>query len=105
MAADLIMAAINKKDHVTSTTYHEYAKVKPESFSSLGQTYMLRTDKSVSMPQEGIISGIQVDHIHAYFTKQLKSQELRDLIQQLEIRGVQVLSCLVMEQEDLSVNR
>ena len=105
VAADLIMAAINKKDHVTSTTYHEYAKVKPESFSSLGQTYMLRTDKSVSMPQEGIISGIQVDHIHAYFTKQLKSQELRDLIQQLEIRGVQVLSCLVMEQEDLSVNR
>ena len=105
VAADLIMAAINKKDQVTSTTYHEYKKIKPESYSSLGQSYMLRTNKSVAMPQEGIISAIQVGEIHAYFTKQMKSQELRDLIQQLEVRGIQVLSCLAMEQEDAGVNR
>lgn len=105
VAADLIMAAINKKDGVTSTTYHEYKKIKPESYSSLGQSYMLRTDQVVLMPQEGIISGIQVGEIHAYFTKQMKSQELRDLIQQLEIRGISVLNCLVMEQEDPGVNR
>ena len=66
---------------------------------------MLRTDKPVAMPQEGIISAIQVGEILAYFTKQMKSQELRDLIQQLEVRGIQVLNCLAMEQEDTGVNR
>lgn len=112
VAADLIMAAINKKDDVTSTTYHEYKKVKPESYSSLGQSYMLRTDQMVSMPQEGIISGIQVDNsnnsdsaIHAYFTKPMKSQELRDLIQQLEVRKIHVLNCIVVEQEEQGTNR
>ena len=99
------MAAINKKDGVTSTTYHEYKKIKPESYSSLGQSYMLRTDGKVPMPQEGIISAIQIENIYAYFTKQMKSQELRDLIQQLEIRGIQVLNCLAMEQEDTGANR
>lgn len=105
VAADIVMAAMNKKDKVTSTTYHEYKKMKPESYSSLGQSYMLRTDAKVAMPQEGIISAIQVENIYAYFTKQMKSQELRDLIQQLEVRGIQVLNCLAMEQEDTGANR
>ena len=105
VAADIIMAAINKKCHVTSTTYHEYKKLKPESFSSLGQCYMLRTNQPVAMPQEGIISSTYVGDTYAYFTKQIKSQELRDLIQQLETRGIHVLNCLAMEQEDAGVNR
>lgn len=105
VAADIIMAAINKKGHVTSTTYHEYKKIKPESFSSLGQSYMLRTNQPVAMPQDGIISSIQVGETYAYFTKQIKSQELRDLIQQLETRGIKVLNCLTMEQEETGVNR
>ena len=105
VAADIIKATINKRDHVTSTTYHEYQKMKPESFSSLGQCYMLRTSLPVSMPQDGIISAIQVGETYAYFTKQMKTQELRDLIQQLEVRGIQVLNCMAMEQEDSGVNR
>ena len=105
VAADVIMAAINKKEHVTSTTYHEYKKIKPESFSSLGQCYMLRTNQPVAMPQDGIVSSIQMDDIYAYFTKQIKSQELRDLMQQLENRGIQVLNCLAMEKEENGVNR
>lgn len=104
VAADLIMAAINKKEHVTSTTYHEYKKIKPESFSSLGQCYMLRTNKSVTVPQDGVVSSVQIGETYAYFTKQMKSQELRDLIQQLEVRDIQVLNCLAMEQEDTGVN-
>ena len=105
VAADIIVAAINKKEHVTSTTYHEYKKIQPESFSSLGQSYMLRTNQLVSMPQEGIISSIQVGDTYAYFTKQIKSQELQDLIRQVEMRGIQILNCLAVEQEETGVNR
>ena len=105
VAADIIMAVINKKSHVTSTTYREYKKITPESFSSLGQSYMLRTNQSVSMPQDGISASIQVEDIYAYFTKQIKAQELRDLVQQLENKGIQVLNCLAMDKEESGVNR
>ena len=71
----------------------------------MGQCYMLRTSQPVAMPQDGIVSSIQVDGINAYFTKQIKSQELRDLIQQLENRGIQVLNCLAMDKEETGVNR
>jgi len=100
VAADIICAAVNKSQGVTKTTYHEYKAVRPESFSSLGQQYMLRTARRVNLPMDDIVSGMQVaDEIFAYFTKSLKSQELRDLVDNLERRGIPVLSQLVVEGE------
>ena len=57
------------------------------------------------MPQDGISASIQVEDIYAYFTKQIKAQELRDLVQQLENKGIQVLNCLAMDKEESGVNR
>ncbi len=105
VAADIVMAAINKKNQVTSTTYHEYKKIKPESFSSFGQSYMLRTDRPVVMPQNGILSTAQVEEICVCFTEKIKFNELQDLMQQLEAKEIQVLNCLAMEQEVAGVNR
>ena len=101
VAADIICAAQNKSQGVSYTTYHRYHSLKPESYSILGQEYMIRTDKPVSLPMEDIISGMTLEGgIYAYFTKQLKTQELRDLFSRLKHRGVQILNYLVVEAED-----
>ncbi|MBO6158345.1 MAG: homoserine dehydrogenase [Firmicutes bacterium] len=101
VAADIICAALNKAQGISKTTSHHYHEVKPESYSSLGQEYMIRTNKEVSLPMEDIISGMVLEGpIYAYFTKQLKTQELRDLFRRLERRGVQVLNYFVVEAED-----
>lgn len=101
VAADIICAVMNKVRGVTKTSYHQYKPIKPESFSSLGQEYMIRTDRKVSLPLEDIVSEISLEgDIHAYFTKALKTQELRDLFHRLQYRGVKVLSCLVVEAEE-----
>lgn len=104
VAADIICASMHKTAGVTSTTYHEYKKVKPESFSQMNQSYMLRTEKRVSLPMEGIISSLHPESgTYAYFTKPLKRQELLDLREAIEKRGVQVLNCMVVEQEDNAI--
>ena len=104
VAADIIVATINKKNQVTSTTYEEIKSVVPESFSSLGQSYVLRTSQPVEMPQDAIQSSLKTGDIYAYFTKPIKSQELKTLMQSLESQGVTVQNCLAVKQEETGVN-
>ena len=99
VAADLIAASLNKKDGVPTTHYHEYKKVKPESYSSQNQSYVLRTKRRTALPLEGIISGLHIGDSYAYFTKPLKKQELKDLMNALERRGNKILNCMVIEKE------